>query len=105
MCQRCLEVFAAPLEIDSKLQFVRDDATPVQSGCEAWELEEAVVRPLDLVDELLVMALPFAAMHDDVDCSGGVTLDAPVTEETVRPFAELRAQMEAASRPEDPAED
>ncbi len=105
VCQRCLEVFNEPLEIDAKLLFVRNEETPERPGYEAWELDEDLVRPLDLADELLVMALPFAAMHNDTDCSAGATDDAPAVEETVRPFADLRAQMEAASTPDEPAKD
>ncbi len=105
VCQRCLEVFDEALEIDAKLLFVRNDETPERPGYEAWELDEDLVRPLDLVDELLVMALPFAAMHDDANCSAGATNDVPAAEETVRPFADLRAQMEAASTPDEPAKD
>ncbi len=105
VCQRCLETFDEALEVDARLVFVRDEQTPERPGYEAWELDEELVRPLELADELLVMALPFAAMHDDVNCSAGVSDDAPATEETVRPFADLRAQMEAASTPDKPAKD
>ena len=30
-----------------------------------WELDEPQLRPIDVIDELLVMAMPFSAMHDD----------------------------------------
>lgn len=105
LCQRCLEAFCEPLEIDTRLAFVRRDEPSGRSGYEDWELDEEVVRPLDLADELLVMALPFAAMHENANCSAGATDDTPETEETVRPFADLRAQMEAASTPDEPAKD
>jgi uncharacterized metal-binding protein YceD (DUF177 family) len=105
VCQRCLEAFSAPLEVDEKLLLVRDGEAPGRPGYEAWELEEDSVCPLDLADELLVMALPFAALHDDVNCSAGAVADAPAAEETVRPFADLRAQMKAASTPDEPAKD
>ena len=105
VCQRCLEAFIEPLGVDTTLLFVRGEAADERDDFETWELDEDLVRPVDLADELLVMALPFAAMHEEVNCSAGATDDAPAAKETVRPFADLRAQMEAASTPEEPAKD
>ncbi len=62
------------------------------------------MRPLDLVDELLVMALPFAALHEEASCRRAAVETGAVTEEPLRPFADLRAQMEAASEPGEPEE-
>jgi uncharacterized metal-binding protein YceD (DUF177 family) len=105
VCQRCLEAFSEPVAVATKLLFVRDDDAPEREGYENWELDEDRVRPLDIVDELLVMALPFAALHDDANCHHAATVTDAVAEEALRPFADLRAQMEAASKPAEPDED
>ena len=95
VCQRCLEPFQVPLIADLRLLLTTDTSTSVaEGGCEVWELEEDTLRPLDLVDEALVMALPFATMHvDDATCHGPEVLE----EESgarIRPFAGLKSQME-----------
>ncbi|MDH3551217.1 MAG: YceD family protein [Gammaproteobacteria bacterium] len=95
VCQRCLEPFRLPLIADLRLLFTTDAAMSVaDGGCEVWELEQDTLRPLDLVDEALVMALPFAAMHvDDATCQGPDVLEEE-SRARIRPFAGLRSQME-----------
>jgi hypothetical protein len=93
VCQRCLEPFRLPVIADVELVF--DDgrtAAGKDSSFEVWELAEETVRPLDIVEEILIMALPFAAMHPDVNCAGQV---ADIVEElqTTKPFANLKSQM------------
>ena len=95
VCQRCLEPVELELSADLKLLF-GGDATQAEdeSGFEVWELDEETVRPLDIVDEALVMAVPLTVLHEDDE-----TCTAPdeVVEEgrdTIRPFAALKAQME-----------
>ncbi len=94
VCQRCLKALKLPLEATLRVLLL----TPGQAvnefdGYDAWELEETSVRPLELVEEALIMAMPFAAMHAD-DC---VVLDAADEEETTKPFADLRRQMQEKS--------
>jgi uncharacterized protein len=95
VCQRCLEPFEMPLRATLSMLLVKAaDEAAGQDEFEIWEIEEDVIRPLDIVEEALIMALPFSAMH----ASGG--LCQPLTEsatgkntETVRPFADLRSRM------------
>ena len=95
VCQRCLEPFGLPLRTTLKMLLLRAaDATTVRDEFEIWELEEDVVRPLDIVEEALIMALPLSPVHLSRDLCG--PLAASVTDdnkETVRPFADLRSQM------------
>jgi len=68
---------------------------------EVWELDEAMLRPLDIVEELLIMAMPFSAMHDNMaDCKAFMSDDGSTdavsdtgAEDLVKPFAALRSQM------------
>ena len=96
VCQRCLEPFDQTLHTDLKLVLLKpgDEAAEVP-GFEAWELDDPVLRPIDIVDEALVMAMPLAAMHE-TDCRPmfGSTPRDPGT--TTRPFADLRSRMRDA---------
>jgi uncharacterized metal-binding protein YceD (DUF177 family) len=70
------------------------DATTTQDDYEIWEVEGDAVRPLDIVEEALIMAMPLSAVHPSGELCG--PLANTVTEEdkkTVRPFADLRSQM------------
>jgi len=105
VCQRCLEPFQLQLTIEPKLLLLSsDEAADGHAEFEVWELEAEIFRPQDIVEELLIMALPFSAMHDSmVDCkalsptvTNGQTqgqTDGDSSEELLRPFATLRAQM------------
>jgi uncharacterized metal-binding protein YceD (DUF177 family) len=68
---------------------------------EVWELDEATLRPLDIVEELLIMAMPLSAMHDNMaDCRAFLSDDTSTeavsdtsAEDLVKSFAALRSQM------------
>jgi hypothetical protein len=95
VCQRCLGPFQLPLAAELRLLFA-DDATAGNAGdaFEVWELEEDALRPLDLVEEALIMAMPLAAMHvDDATCHEPRVLEEKPGK-TIRPFADLKSQME-----------
>jgi uncharacterized protein len=94
VCQRCLGPIRLPLSIELKLLFAGDESTTTDGGFEVWELEEETLRPLDIVEEALIMAMPLAAMHEDEKCHGPDVEDSG-TEQKVRPFAALKAQMES----------
>jgi len=94
VCQRCLEPFELPLTAELRLLFADDAAAGIADDAfEVWELEEDKLRPLDLVEEALIMALPLVAMHvDDATChEPGVLEEKPG--KTIRPFADLKSQM------------
>ncbi len=102
LCQRCLEPFELPLGADFRLLFSGPGGRADTSlDYEVWELEEGLVRPLDVLDEALVMALPFAARHaSDAECGPLASEPQAASDagETVRPFADLRAQMRDGRR-------
>jgi len=95
VCQRCLEGFRLPLEteVDLLLLPLEQDADGYDEY-EVWELEENLLRPQDIVEEMLIMALPFSAMHVE---SAACKALSPETEESAEdvttPFAALREQM------------
>ncbi len=96
VCQRCLESFDLKLETGLRLLFSGPGRSVDESlEYEVWELEEPLLRPLDVVDEALVMAMPLVAMHESEDDCGPLAEQAKADrqEAQVRPFANLRSQM------------
>ena len=93
-CQRCLRAFDLPLTTSVALMFSgSDEVLAEQEGFEIWELADETVSPIDIADEVLVMAMPLSAMHEDSDdCIAIAASD--VRQETTTPFANLREQMD-----------
>ena len=95
VCQRCLEPFQLTLESEASLLLLEmEQDVDGYDDYEVWELEEALLRPQDIVEELLIMALPFSAMH--TESAACKTLSAEMkddAEKMTTPFAALREQM------------
>jgi uncharacterized metal-binding protein YceD (DUF177 family) len=96
VCQRCLGVCSLPLR--ARLQYVLlpyGEPADQFDEYEAWELTEKTVLPLDLVEEALLIAMPFTALHEfSTQCGPLVQEISPEPAETVRPFASLKAQLD-----------
>jgi len=95
VCQRCLEAFRLPLEVEADLLLLKlEQEADGFEELEVWELEETLLRPKDIVEELLIMGMPFSAMHVDTASCKALS---PTAEEGARklttPFAALRDQM------------
>jgi len=94
VCQRCLEVFRLPLETEAKLLLLGlEETAEGYDDHEVWELDKSTLRPQDIVEELLIMALPFSAMHVDLESCKVLSAAAGDHEDRTKPFAALRAQM------------
>ncbi len=94
VCQRCLEAFRLPLEVEASLLLLELEQTAEgYDELEVWELEEQELRPQDIVEELLIMALPFSAKHVDSASCKALYSEPREREEKTKPFAALRAQM------------
>jgi hypothetical protein len=84
-----------PLSVELKLLFAGGESTAADDDeFEVWELEEETLRPLDLVEEALIMAMPLAAMHDEIDGCHGSGFEDAGSGDKIRPFAALKAQMD-----------
>lgn len=95
VCQRCLAPLELPLVAELHLLFARDDTpTAKESGFEIWELEEESVSLLDVVDEVLAMAVPLAVLHENDENCSRLAEAAEEGKDTIRPFAALKSQME-----------
>ncbi len=95
VCQRCLEPFELPLRTTLKMLLLKSaDATMLQDEFEIWEVDGDEIRPLDIVEEALIMALPLSAVHQSRDLCGPLADNVTdENKETVTPFADLRSRM------------
>jgi len=94
VCQRCLELFQLPLESESSLLLLAlNEMAEGYEDYEVWELEENSLRPQDIVEELLIMALPLSARHVDSASCRALSAAADEQEKMTKPFAALRSQM------------
>ena len=75
-CQRCLEDFAWPIDVTTEVLLARDEAElaalDADSSLEVV-LAEGPLDPLALVEDELVLALPFAPRHPDGTCDSDTT--------------------------------
>ena len=94
VCQRCLEPFRLPLEAETSLLLLdMEQDVDGYDDHEVWELEEKLLRPRDIVEELLIMALPFSAMHTESAACRTLSAEGDSAEKMTTPFAALREQM------------
>jgi len=95
-CQRCLERCELELRADIDLLLLpASDARSAGDALEVWELDSDRLRPVDVIEEMLVMQMPLAAMHaDPADCGKLAALRDEMSGDTVRPFADLKRKME-----------
>lgn len=102
VCQRCLEPFSRRVEAELDYVFDRSSEDEESGGAAVWELDEERFRPLDLVEEALIMVLPMVAAHaSTAECgplAKAVSADSAAGDEgaKLKPFAGLRDQMKAA---------
>lgn len=70
-CQRCLEPIALPLAIDTMLGIVwsEDQAKSLPKELEPWVVEEEAGDIATLVEDELLLALPFVTFHPEDQCS------------------------------------
>lgn len=103
VCQRCLRPFEMPLSVSldyvlTAAQEAGDAPDAELDGYESWELAEDRLKPADLVEEAIVMALPMAAAHATLAECGPLAqhlIDGPSSEnQTTRPFAGLKAELD-----------
>jgi hypothetical protein len=95
VCQRCLEPFELSLNAQLKLLLlIPGGEAAAFEEYEIWETAEDTVRPLDIVDEALIMVMPYSPAHDDAAMCGPLAEKLQSEESRmVRPFADLKAQM------------
>jgi len=95
VCQRCLEPFRLTLSTELRLLPTRvGQGVSGSADFDVWELDEDTICPAEIVEEVLIMAMPLSAMHDSAEACGGYEPADEQVEQTTKPFAELRAQLD-----------
>ena len=95
VCQRCLESCEVPLQTSLRLLFSGDKAIEKDGEeFEVWELDGEDFSLAELVEEALIMSLPYVAMHaGDASCAAQDAAS-ETAEKFTLPFANLKAQMQ-----------
>ncbi len=95
VCQRCLEPFRLTLATELRLLPMRvGQGVSAGADFELWELDEDTICPAEIVEEVLIMAMPLSAMHETAEACGGYEPADEQVQQTTRPFATLKAQLE-----------
>lgn len=102
ICQRTLEPFAFPVSLEARLGLVRNEAdeAALPPGYEALQVPaDGVVRPLELIEDELLLALPVVPLSPRADEDDVVyrSADVPEPEERPNPFAALAALRDGKS--------
>ena len=89
-CQRCFEPMPVTLDVELHLALVKDDAQAdaLPDGVDPALSIDGHVSPRDLVEDELILALPFAPLHE-VDACSVRPAETPATDKQ-NPFAVLR---------------
>ena len=105
VCQRCLKPMVAHLESGSRVYLPHSEAAAerVPDDVELMIAPEGRLKVSELIEEDLLLALPFAPLHPDEARCGQRDEPAPSdgeTEDVQRPFAALGDLMGRATRDE-----
>jgi len=78
VCQRCLQPFAAIVDQSTELLLARSEAELARLDGDEIEVVLATERldPLTLVEDELLLSLPFSPRHADGDCDAAVPMAA-----------------------------
>jgi len=95
VCQRCLDPLDLALDVELKLFLPQTGVSLAEyDGFEIWEFEQNEVRPADIVEEALIMALPFSALHKKSDdCVRLPAAGLSGESRKIRPFEDLQSLM------------
>ncbi len=97
VCQRCLGPVELPLDVVLRLLLPQAGMSSAEyEDFEVWECDEHDVRPADIVEEALIMALPFSALHRPDDCSAMPEPGQVGEIRKIRPFEDLKSLMAQA---------
>ena len=92
-CQRCLEDFTRALDVDFRLGLVRnqEEAARLAHGYDPLIVTAEPALVADIVSDEVLLALPFAPVHEDPDECHGLQKDYQPSEDARRenPFAVL----------------
>lgn len=100
-CQRCLQPFVLKLEVPVEVLLEAPTAAQQRDSGTMRDAVETAPSLGELIEEQLLLALPFLPRHAPQECAASgelAALAAESAEETQRPFAGLREAFDAAKR-------
>jgi uncharacterized protein len=92
VCQRCLQPFAAMVDQSTELLLARSEAELARLDADEIEVVLAAERldPLALVEDELLLSLPFAPRHADGECdAASAAVGGESSENRASPFGQL----------------
>src|SRR5450432_1211236 len=93
ICQRCLQPFAAIVDQSTELLLARSEAELARLDADEIEVVLATERldPLTLVEDELLLSLPFSPRHADGECDAAVPTAAGevASQRKASPFGQL----------------
>lgn len=94
-CQRCLEPMTLAVDSRMRLALVADDTAVAPDGYESLFVPDGEVRLADLVEDEILLGIPFSARHPDGECGALAQAleDMRGSSEATRPFAGLAALL------------
>ncbi|MBS0381638.1 MAG: DUF177 domain-containing protein [Proteobacteria bacterium] len=106
-CQRSLEPFVFPAEVDARLGLLADeaDAGALPGDCEPLLLEGGALSPRKVIEDELLLVLPLVPVKPGSEILQGAWTtpgdhprDAERDEPVTHPFADLRNLLEARTK-------
>jgi uncharacterized protein len=106
-CQRSLEPFVFPAEVDARLGLLADeaDADALPGDCEPLLLEGGALSPRKVIEDELLLVLPLVPvkpgseiLQGEWTTPGEGPRDAERDEAVTHPFADLRKLLEARAK-------
>ena len=106
-CQRSLEPFVFPAEVDARLGLLADeaDAAALPGDCEPLVLEGGALSPRKVIEDELLLVLPLVPikpgseiLQGEWNSPGAQPQDAERDEAVTHPFADLRNLLDARAK-------
>ena len=106
-CQRTLEPFVFPVEVDTRLGLLADeqDAAALPGDCEPLVLEGGALSPRRVIEDELLLSLPLVPvkpggemLQGEWNVPGAVPQEAERDEALTQPFKDLRKLLEAREK-------
>ena len=98
-CQRCLRIFAATVNQSTELLIARSEAEMARLDDDESEVVLAAERldPLILVEDELLLSLPFSPRHADGECDAAFATAEESRQRKASPFSQL-GELQKKSR-------
>lgn len=91
-CQNCLTPLEFQLQVDVRYFIVNDADVEIPEGEDSLVCEGEMIRPVDIIEDELILGLPMVSRHSDGDCPEShihINENSPVEGATHKPFAAL----------------